>query len=250
MNLKRFSKSSNPVMSEELMNKASLDVPGDLPLEERMTTRGAIATTWRLGALMMMTAVFSYIFPNTIMMWVGAIGGLAMVVWAVFKKEMSPTLAPIYALFEGLFIGTITYIYGSMFDGIVFHAITLTMAVFFLMLFLYQARIIKVTEKFRAGVIMATGAVLVVYILSFVLSFFGINLPFLHEGGPIGIGISLLIVGIASLNLLLDFDLFEKGEAAGAPKWMESFAAMGLLVTLVWLYIEILRLLSMLMSRD
>ena len=118
------------------------------------------------------------------------------------------------------------------------------------MLFVYKAGIITVTSKFRSGVIMATGAVVLMYVLSIVLSLFGINLPFLHEGGLMGIGISLVIIGIASLNLLLDFDNFDKGEQAGAPAHFEWFFAMGLLVTLVWLYIEILRLLAILASSD
>ena len=118
------------------------------------------------------------------------------------------------------------------------------------MLFFYKTGIIKVTEKFRSGVIMATGAIFVVYILSWVLGFFGINIPYLHEGGLMGIGISLLIIGVAALNLLLDFDNFEKGEQYGAPKYMEWFSAMGLLITLVWLYVEILRLIAMFSSSD
>ncbi|MEM6380418.1 MAG: Bax inhibitor-1/YccA family protein, partial [Bacteroidota bacterium] len=115
-------------------------------------------------------------------------------------------------------------------------------------LFIYKSGIIKVTNKFRTGVMMATGAILLVYVLSWVLSFFGINMPFLHEGGMMGIGISVVIIGVAALNLLLDFDNFEKGEQYGAPMYMEWFSAMGLLITLVWLYIEFLRLLAILNS--
>ncbi|RMF00908.1 MAG: Bax inhibitor-1/YccA family protein, partial [Bacteroidetes bacterium] len=127
---------------------------------------------------------------------------------------------------------------------------TLTMAVFFMMLFLYKSGTIKVTQKFRSGVIMATGAVLLVYIVNIVLSLFGVNMPFLHEGGLMGIGISLVIIGIAALNLMLDFDNFDTGEQVGAPAYYEWYFAMGLLVTLVWLYVEILRLLSILSSSD
>ncbi len=118
------------------------------------------------------------------------------------------------------------------------------MALLLAMLFLYQTRIIKVTDKFRSGIMMATLGIFLVYMVNMVLGFFGMNVPFLHSGGIMGIGISLFIVGIASLNLLLDFDQFEKGEQYGAPKYMEWFSALGLLVTLVWLYLEILRLLS------
>ena len=163
---------------------------------------------------------------------------------ASFKTAWSPVLAPLYALAEGLFVGTVTAFYASAFDGIVFQAVSLTISMLFIMLFLYQARIIVVTQRLRSGIIMATVAVMVVYLASWGLSYFGIEVPYLHEGGIMGIGISVLIIGIASMNLLLDFDMFEKGEQLGAPKHMEWFAAMGLLVTLVWLYIEFLRLLS------
>ena len=164
--------------------------------------------------------------------------------------EYSPTLAPLYAALEGLFVGGISAMYAARFGGIVFQAIMLTIAVLFTMLFLYRSGIIKVTEKLRAGVYMATGAIFLVYILSFILSFFGIQIPFLHSTGPIGIGISLVIIGIAAFNLLLDFDNFEKGERYGAPAYMEWFLGMGLLITLVWLYIEILRLLAIFASSD
>jgi len=151
---------------------------------------------------------------------------------------------------EGFFGGAVSLLYASLMDGIIFHAVTLTLGVFFLMLFIYKTGLIKVTNKFRTGVIMATGAVFLVYMVAIVLRLFGINMPFLHDTGPIGIGISLVIIGIASLNLLLDFDFFEKGAQHRAPAYMEWFAAMGLIITLVWLYLEILRLLAIFNSSD
>jgi uncharacterized YccA/Bax inhibitor family protein len=219
--------------------------------EGSMTVSGAVNKSIILGLIMLVTAVFSYTTPNPLFIWGGAILGLIVVIAASFKPQWSPTLAPVYAGLEGLFVGGISAVYANAFyPGIIFQAVTLTMAVFFIMLFTYKTGLIKVTQKFRSGVIMATGAVLLVYILNLVLSLFGINLPFLHEGGMIGIGISLLIVGIAALNLLLDFDNFDKGEKYQAPAFMEWFFAMGLLVTLVWLYIEILRLLAIFSSND
>lgn len=216
----------------------------------RMTVSGAVNKSLILGAIMLIMAALSYSMPSPLFMWGGAIGGLVVALIASFKPHLSPTLAPIYAAFEGLFVGAITFIYGSLFSGIVFNAVTLTVAVLFLMLFLYKTGIIKVTEKLRSGIIVATGAIALVYLGSFILSFFGIRVPFLHEASLAGIGISLLIVGVAAMNLLLDFDNFDKGERYGAPAYMEWFSAMGLLVTLVWLYIEILRLLALLSSRD
>ncbi len=246
---KRLFQSSNPLMKEETYQRASSEVLDNEfmqegAVEERMTVAGAINKTFLLFGIMMITAIISYAMPNQLFLWGGAIGGLIVVFIAASNVKRSPTLAPIYAALEGLFVGTITAYYAYAFDGIIFQAVTLTMAMLFLMLFIYKSGLVKVTEKFRAGVMMATGAVLIVYLINIVLSFFGMNVPYLHEGGAIGIGISLLIIGIAAVNLLLDFDNFEKGEAHGAPIYMEWFSAMGLLITLVWLYIEILRLLA------
>jgi len=250
-----FKSSGNPVMSERAFQRSAsgvLDADMTKTGAEagRMTVSGAVNKTLLLGALMLATAVFAYINPNPLFIWGGAIAGLIVVVIASFKPKYSPTLAPIYAALEGLFVGGISAMYASLYNGIVFQAITLTMAVFFLMLFFYKTGIIKVTQKLRSGIIMATGAIFVVYLLNFVLSMFGVNLPYLHEGGMIGIGISLLIIAVAAMNLLLDFDNFDKGEQYGAPAYMEWFSAMGLLITLVWLYIEILRLIAIFSSSD
>jgi uncharacterized YccA/Bax inhibitor family protein len=247
---KSFFESRNPVMNEKAFHNASQSMDQTISRGETMTVQGAINKTFILSAIMLATAVFGYASPNPLFMWGGAIGGLIIVLIASFKPNLSPTLAPIYAGLEGLFVGSISAIYASMFNGIVFQAVSLTMAVLFIMLFIYKTGIIKVTEKFRAGVVMATGAIVVVYLVSFVLSFFGISVPYLHQAGPIGIGISLVIIGVAALNLLLDFDNFEKGEKYGVPSYMEWFSAMGLLITLVWLYIEILRLIAMFSSSD
>ncbi|MEM9917088.1 MAG: Bax inhibitor-1/YccA family protein [Bacteroidota bacterium] len=250
-------KSSNPVMNEEAYKKASPDVLDSEIVGAgqtgRMTVNGAINKTLILMGLMLITTVIGYTMVGTfgsLLMWGGAIGGLIVVLIASFKPHLSPTLAPIYALLEGLFVGAISAVYASVFDGIIFQAVSLTLAVLFMMLFIYKSRIIKVTSKFRAGVVMATGAIFLVYIVAIVLSFFGINMPYLHESSPLGIGISFVIIGVAALNLLLDFDNFEKGEQLGAPSYMEWFSAMGLLITLVWLYIEILRLIAMFSSSD
>jgi uncharacterized YccA/Bax inhibitor family protein len=242
-----FNKSSNPVFNEKAFQKEipKMDAAG----YQTMTVRGAIDKTILLFLLMLVTVFISYSLPNPLFLIGGAIVGLILVVVASFKPVWAPYLAPGYALAEGFFVGTVSAMYASQFNGIVFHAVSLTISMLFLMLIIYRLKLIKVTEKFKAGVIMATGAVFIVYMISFVMSFFGMSLPFLHEGGIMGIGISVVVIGIAAMNLLLDFDTFEKGEAYGAPKYMEWFSAMGLLITLVWLYIEFLRLLSKL-NRD
>ncbi len=248
-----FSSSGNPFMKEEAYRNSAnspLDA-GFITTSDRMTVQGAVNKSFILFGLMLLTSVASFAYANPIFMWVGAIGGLIAVLVASFKPHLSATAAPIYALLEGLFVGSITAVYGGAFGGgIVFNAISLTLGILFAMLFIYKTGIIKVTDKLRMGVMMATMGVFLVYMLNWVLSFFGINMPYLHQGGTIGIGISVVVIGIAAFNLLLDFDNFDKGEKFGAPSYMEWFSAMGLLITLVWLYVEILRLLSMLAGRD
>ena len=250
----RFSKSSNPLLSEERLAKASSQ-PLDGGVIQRsgsevMTVDGAVNKTFLLGALLTATAVYSFFYPSQLFVWGGAIGGLILVFAMSFKPKMSGTLAPIYALLEGLFVGSVTAVYAGGFGlGLVFNAILGTISVLFMMLFIYKAGIIKVNQKFRSGMIMAIGAIFLVYMIDIVLGFFGMNVPFLHQGGPIGIGISVVIIGVASLSLLLDFDNIERGAAMRAPKYMEWFSAVGLIVTLVWLYFEILRLLAVL-QRD
>jgi uncharacterized YccA/Bax inhibitor family protein len=215
-----------------------------------MTIDGAVNKTIFLFFLMMITTSISFIMPTMFLLYVGGIGGLIAVLIAVFKPQWSPTIAPGYALFESLFLGTVSFFFMDQFyEGIVYQAVGLTMGTLLTMLLVYKSGLIKVTQKFRMGVVMATGAIFIVYMISWVGSIFGFQLPFLHEGGMMGIGISLVIIGVAALNLLLDFDLFEKGEQYKAPKYMEWYAAMSLLITLVWLYVEFLRLLSKL-NRD
>lgn len=247
-----FSSSGNPFMKEEAFRNSS-----NSPLDssfvgtgERMTVQGAVNKSFILFGLMLLTAVASYIYANPLFLFVGAIGGLITVIIASIKPHTAATTAPIYALLEGLFVGSVTAIYGGMYNGIVFNAITLTLGILFAMLFIYKTGIIKVTDKLRMGVVMATAGIALVYLLNWILSLFGVTVPYLHQGGTIGIVISLVIIGVAAFNLLLDFDNFEKGAMYGAPSYMEWFSAMGLLITLVWLYVEILRLLSLLAGRD
>lgn len=237
----------NPVFNEKRLRKESTSrsTAGPIIRDDTMTINGAVNKSLFLFFLMMVTTCLSFVMPSTFLLWVGAIGGLGFVLVGVFKPQWSATVAPGYALFEGLFLGTISYFYADAFyPGIVFQAIGLTMGTLITMLMVYKSGLIKVTDKFRTGVVMATGAIFIVYMISWIGSMFGFSVPYLHEGGVIGIGISVVIIGVAALNLLLDFDLFEKGEQMQAPKYMEWFAGMSLLVTLVWLYVEFLRLLS------
>jgi uncharacterized YccA/Bax inhibitor family protein len=181
---------------------------------------------------------------------IGAIGGLIAALITIFRPRSAAITAPIYAILEGLFLGGISAMINQQYQGIPFQAVLLTIGTLFTMLFLYRSGRLRATPKFRRGVIMATGAIFFAYIISFLFSLFGINLGFMHSAGPIGILISLVIIVVAALNLILDFDFIEKGSQMSAPKYMEWYGAFGLLVTLIWLYIEFLRLLSRFASRN
>ncbi|MNO23750.1 Bax inhibitor 1 like protein [compost metagenome] len=180
----------------------------------------------------------------------GAIAGFVLALIISFKPTASPYLVPIYAIAEGMFLGAISARFETYYQGITLQAAFLTMGVFFALLLAYKTRMIKATENFKLGVFAATGGIFIVYLLSFILGLFGINIPYLHDNSVIGIGISVVIVIVAALNLVLDFDFIESGAQQGAPKYMEWYGAFGLMVTLVWLYIEMLRLLAKIWSRD
>jgi uncharacterized YccA/Bax inhibitor family protein len=240
--------SSNPYFREERFTHAT-DAVLDADFET-MTVSGAVNKSFLLGAALLAAGAYNFTAGNSLLTWGGAIAGLIFAIIASFRPQKSAIWAPLYAVCEGLFIGGITAMYAALFDGIVFKAVTLTFAVFFVMLALYRSGLIKVTPSFRSGVIMATFGVFLLYMVSILLGFFGINMPMLHDASPLGLLLSLGILGIASLNLLLDFDMFEKGEQHGAPAFMEWFAAMGLLITLVWIYLEILRMVAIFSGRE
>lgn len=181
---------------------------------------------------------------------IGAIGGLVMALITIFSPRSASITAPLYALLEGLFLGGISAMINAQYAGIPFQAVLLTIGTLFAMLFLYRSGHIRATPRFRRGILMATGAVFFAYMISFIFSLFGVNLGFMHSAGPLGILINLVILVVAALNLIMDFDFIERGAQMSAPKYMEWYGAFGLLVTLVWLYIEFLRLLSRFASRN
>jgi uncharacterized YccA/Bax inhibitor family protein len=180
----------------------------------------------------------------------GAIAGFVLALIISFVPRTAPFLVPLYAAFEGLFLGGLSASYETLYNGITMQAALLTMCVFLALLFAYRMRLIKATRNFRLMVFSATAGIALMYLVSFILGFFGLSVPFLHSNSLLGIGISLVIVAVAALNLVLDFDFIESGAEQGAPKYMEWYGAFGLTVTLVWLYIEMLRLLSKIASRD
>lgn len=175
--------------------------------------------------------------------------GFVIAIVTVFKPKIARITGPLYAIAEGVFIGAISHAFNAQWPGIVIQAVLLTVAVFAIMLVLFATGAIRVTEKLRMAVIVSTLAIAAVYLVSFIWSFFGSGVPMIHDAGPVGIAFSLLVVGVASFNLLLDFDFVQRGVAARAPRYMEWYAAFGLMVTLVWLYLEILRLLAKLRER-
>lgn len=243
-------RSGNPSLKKEAFEKFD-----SLGSGQTMTIGGTVNKTFILILLVLATFVYSWNQfvenPGSVLplILIGAIGGLIVALITIFIPKISPFTAPLYALLEGLFLGAISAQYEAQYGGIVFQAVILTIAVLLSLLLVYKSGLIKVTQNFRMGVIAATGAIFLVYVISFIGGFFGFTIPYLHDSSPIGIAISVVIVIIAALNLVLDFDYIENAAASRVPKYFEWYGAFGLLITLVWLYLEILRLLSKIRSR-
>jgi uncharacterized YccA/Bax inhibitor family protein len=221
-----------------------------------MTVQGTAVKAMILTAILMTTAAWSWVATGrgqvAMPILIGAmVVGLITALITCFKPAVAPFSAPVYAAAQGVFLGAISHIFNARYPGIVVNAVSLTMMTLFAMLVIYSSGLIRVTDKLRAGVMAATMAIMGVYLVSMLLSLFmgGRGIPYIHESGPIGIAFSLFVVGLAAFNLLLDFDFIEKGSESGLPKTYEWFGAFGLMVTLIWLYLEILRLLAKLQDR-
>jgi uncharacterized YccA/Bax inhibitor family protein len=247
-------RSSNPTLPANLFS--SLRYTANRA--DAMTVQGTVYKTLMLLMLVVLSAGWTWIKfykagGNAAViapwMFVGVFGGLIMAMVTIFKKEWSAVTAPIYAVLQGLFIGGISAQLEMAYSGIVIQAAGLTFGTLFAMLLAYQSGLIKPTEKFKMGVVAATGGIMIVYLAAFVLSFFGIQASFLYSSSLLSIGISLFVIVIAALNFILDFDLIEQGANQNVPKYMEWYGAFALMVTLIWLYIEFLRLLSKLRNR-
>ena len=239
-------RSGNPALSKKTFNNLTIES------SNVMTLDGTVNKTAISMGILLLSAYYTY--SNAIMSYImiGFIGGFILALVTIFKKEWAPTTVPIYAVLEGLALGGISKIYANAFEpGIVPQAIMLTLGILFALLFAYKSKIIQATENFKLGVFAATAGIGVVYLISFIMSFFGNSLPVMNPANSsiLSIGFSLFVVVIASLNLVMDFDFIEEGVKKGAPKYMEWYGAFGLLVTLIWLYLEILRLLAKLSSR-
>ena len=241
------------------LNAKTFAVPRlrDAATERGMTIEGTVNRTGLLLVLLLLGAGWSWrvfyaegVAATMPYIWGGALGGFVVALVTIFKKEWAGVTAPVYALLEGLCLGALSGFFETQFPGIVLQAVGLTFGTLLALLVAYKSGVIKATENFKLGVVAATGGIALVYLATLVLGFFGVAIPFIHGSGPLGILFSLFVVVIAALNLVLDFDFIESGAAQGAPRFMEWYAAFGLMVTLIWLYLEILRLLAKLRSRD
>lgn len=236
-------RSGNPVLTEDTFRIGRVRADG------AMTIEGAVNKTALALGILLVTATYTWnlgvedgrVATFTL---VGVVGGLVAAIATVLRKEWAPYTTPAYAALEGLALGGISLGFETRYPGLVSQAVFLTFGTLGVLLLGYRSGFIKPTENFKLGLFAATGGIALVYLVNFVMSFFGASIPLIHESGPIGIGFSLVVVGVAALNLVLDFDFIEQGAERGAPKHMEWYAAFGLLVTLVWLYLEMLRLLA------
>jgi len=246
-------RSSNPVMSDRMFQSAGAGYASDA---SAMTVQGAAMKTSILIVLAFAAAGFSWTTclqqPQLYQPFAfgGGIVGFILVLVSSFKPTVSPYTAPLYAIAEGLALGAISVLMNQVYPDIAFQAVCLTFGTLFAMSMIYMNGWIQVTDKLRTGLMAALGGIFLIYLATFILGFFNITIPYIHGNGPIGIGFSLLVVGVAAFFLLLDFDFIQKGAQYGAPKYMEWYGALGLMVTLVWLYLEILRLLAKIQSRD
>ena len=241
-------RTSNPMMKERVFTQA---IPGI----ETMTLQGTVNKTVAMLALVVIGASYSWnIFYNqgaaAVQPWMlgGLVGSVVFALATIFKANWAPKTAPAYAVLEGLALGGLSAFFEARFPGIVIQAVGLTFGTLFALLLAYKTKLIRATENFKLGVVAATGGIALVYLVSIVGGMFGWHMPLIHESGPMGILFSLFVVVIAALNLVLDFDFIERGDGV-APRYMEWYAAFGLIVTLAWLYLELLRLLSKLRSR-
>jgi uncharacterized YccA/Bax inhibitor family protein len=235
-------RTANPALRDDVFTTVRA------PAGRAMTVQGTVNKTALLLVLAVATAAWTWVSvePDQVRPWVvgAALIGFGLALATILRRQWSPLTAPLYALVEGVVLGAVSRAFEADFPGIVLQAVSLTFGVLAGLLLVYSSRLIRVTQNFRLGVAAATLGILLVYLASFVLGLFGVRVPFLDDASPVGILISLVIVVVAALNLVLDFDFIERGAEAGAPGYMEWYGAFGLLVTLVWLYLELLRLLS------
>ena len=237
-------RSGNPVLSKKTFSNT-------ISVNEKMTIEGTVNKTAISLLILVGTGYLTFNTLNPVLLTGCGIGGFIFALITIFKKEWAPITVPIYAALQGAMLGGISYMYNYLYDGIVTNAILLTVGILVSLLIAYRSGYIKATENFKLGIFAATGGIGIVYLVNFIMGFFGsgIGVMNINNASPLSIGFSIVVVIIAALNLVLDFDFIEEGAEKGAPKYMEWYGAFGLLVTLIWLYLEILRLLAKLNSR-
>ncbi len=254
-------KTSNPALGDKTFRDLATSGPGGLvDATGQMTLNGTVNKTGVLLLCVVATASWTWhLFLQTRqvadiapMVLGGSLLGFVVAMVTIFKKEWAPVTAPIYSLLEGLALGGLSAVFEMRYPGIGIQAVSLTFGTLFVMLFLYRTGVIKVTDKLRLGIIAATGGIAAFYLIEILIGFFGGGVHFaaINGSGALGIGFSVVVVAVAALNLVLDFDFIEQGISVGAPKYMEWYGAFGIMVTLIWLYLEILRLLSKMRSRN
>ncbi len=238
----------SPVLTEKAFNQEVATLEG-----EKMTLNGVISKSAILLALVIASGITSWTFAHhaygIIVLFASIIVGLILALIIIWKKHTAPVLAPIYAIVEGCVLGIISRIFESQYEGIVVQAVLVTVSIFVGMLFAYKFKLIRVTQRFAKVIIFATAGIAIYYVLNLVFMFFGGDLPLINSNSIYGILFTLFVAGIAALNLILDFDFIERSVEQGFVKYMEWYASFGLLVTLVWLYIEVLRLISKIRGR-
>ncbi len=245
MNSHLSMRSGNPALTSKIFKNATQDGMGE------MTIEGTVNKTAMSLLLLMVTASYTWSNPSPGLMMFGMFGGTILAIVTIFKKTWAPYTVSGYALMKGLGLGGLSRVFEMQYPGIVSQAVFLTFSILAALLLAYKMKIIKPTENFKLGVFAATGGIFILYLINFIMSFFGSNMSIMNinNASMFSIGFSIFVVIIASLNLVLDFDFIEEGAERGAPKYMEWYGAFGLLVTLIWLYLEILRLLAKLQSR-
>ena len=239
-------RTANPALNDNAFSNV-----GPVDSTHAMTIQGTVNKTMVLLLFVLMSASWSWGNPEAgaVMIWPAAIAGFVLALITMFKKAWVPITAPLYALAEGVLLGAISVFTERAYPGIVGQAVGLTFTTLFALLMVYKSGLIKVTDNFRLGIAAATGGIALFYFVSMILGFFHIQIPAIYGSGVLGIGFSAFVVAIAALNLVLDFDFIERGAERGAPKYMEWYGAFGLIVTLIWLYLEILRLLAKMRER-
>ena len=242
-------RTSNPALNSNTFK--NINKKDSLFLNEGMTIKGTVDKTALALCLLLISAYYSFSQANFTLMALAGIIGLFLFLTLIFKKSWAPFIVPLYSISQGFVVGGVSYLYNSQYEGIVLQSVLLTILVLFSMLFAYRSKIIKPTENFKLAVFSAIMAILLLYVIGFFMGLFGTGLSILdpRNSSLASIGFSVLVVAIGAFSLVIDFDFIEEGAEKGAPKYMEWYGAFGLLVTLIWLYVEILRLIAKLRNR-